>query len=126
MNVLALSRPPVETPTPILVIDTARFEAWLQTALPGSLIEYHRGHLCVDRQQEIGARDNKARAVLHDLATRVLRASDQGLVHLVQRRHWPEGFSYLAIKSQPSVRVSSRSAKPSWQKHEEPKHERHK
>ena len=77
MNVLALSRPPVATPTPILAIDTARFEAWLQTARPGSLIEYHRGHLCVDRQQKFDATedapDDKARAVLHDLATRALR-----------------------------------------------------
>ena len=34
---------------------------------------------------------------------------------------WPEGFSYLAIKSQLSMRVSSRFEEPSWQKHEEPK-----
>ena len=109
MNVLALSRPPAAMPAPALIVDVAGFEAWLQTARPGSLIEYHRGHLCVDRQQRFNARDNasenKARAVLHDLATRALRASDQGLVHLVQRRHGPACFSYLAIKSRSSVRA---------------------
>ena len=130
MNVLTLSRPPAAMPTPILAIDTARFEAWLQTACPDSLIEYHRGHLCVDRQQKFAAPHNapvnKARAVLHDLATRALRASERGLVHLVQRRHGDDDYSYFAIKSRSSVRVSTRSEKPSCQKHEEPKHERHK
>ena len=106
MNVLALSRPPAAMPAPALIIDVAGFEVWLQNARPGCLIEYHRGHLCIDRQQKFdaphNAPENKARAVLNNLATRALRASEQGLVHLVQRRHGPEGFSYLAIKSRPS------------------------
>lgn len=129
MNVLAPSRPPAAIPAPALVVDTAGFEAWpwLQTARPGSLIEYHRGHLCVDRQQRFDAPhdapDNEPRAALNDLADRAMRAAEQGLVHLVQRRHGPADFSYLAIKSRPSVRVS-RFEKSSWQKHEEPKHER--
>ena len=109
MNVLALSRPLAATPTQVLVIDKARFEAWLQTTRPGSLIEYHRGHLCVDRQQKFDAPDNapenKARSALNDLATRALRAAERGLVHLVQRRHGPEDFSYIAIKARPSVGV---------------------
>ena len=109
MNVLAPSRPPAAMPTLILAIDTARFKAWLQTARPGSLIEYHRGHLCIDRQQKSdaphNAPENKARAVLNELATRALRASEQGLVHLVQRRHGDGDYSYLAIKSRPSVRA---------------------
>ena len=109
MNALTLSRPPAATPAPALIIDVADFEAWLQTALPGSLIEYHRGHLCVDRRQKFAAPDNtpknKARAVLHDLATRALRAAERGLVHLVQRRHGDGDYSYLAIKLRLSVRA---------------------
>ncbi len=127
MNVLALGRSPAAIPALALAIDTARFEAWLQTARPGSLIEYHRGHLCVDRQQRFDAPhdapDNEPRAALNDLADRAMRASGLGLVHLVQHRHGPADFSYLAIKSRPSVRAG-RFEKPSWQKHEEPKHER--
>lgn len=108
MNVLPLSRPPAAMPTPVaptlvFAIDTDRFDAWLQTARPGSLIEYHRGHLVIDRQPKLDAPDNEARAVLHDLATRALRAAERGLVHLVQRRHGDDDYSYLAIKSQPSV-----------------------
>ena len=105
MNVLALSRPPAAMPTQAFVVDKAGFDVWLKSARPGSLIEYHRGHLCVDRRQKIGAPDNEARAVLHDLATRALRAAEQGLVHLVQRRHGREDSSYLAIKARPSVGV---------------------
>ena len=109
MNVLALTRPTAAMPAPALIIDVAGFEAWLQTARPGSLIEYHRGHLCVDRRQKFGttgdAPENTARAVLHDLATRALRASERGLVHLVQRRHGGDDYSYFAIKSRSSVRA---------------------
>ena len=113
MNVLALShrppRPVLFTPAPVFAFDKAGFEAWLQTARPGSLIEYHRGHLCIDRQQKFDAPDNapenKVRAALNDLATRALRASDRGLVHLVQRRHGREDFSYLAIKARPPVKA---------------------
>ena len=106
MNVLALSRSPAAMPAPALIIDVAGFEAWLQTAQPGSLIEYHRGHLCIDRQQKFNALhnapENEARAVLNELATRALRASERGLVHLVQRHHGDGDYSYLAIKSRPS------------------------
>ena len=110
MNVLALSRPPAAIRTPAFVVDKAGFEAWLQTARPGSLIEYHRGQLCVDRQHKVNAPrntpENKARDVLHELATRALRASERGLVHLVQRRHGDGDYTYFAIKSRPSMRGS--------------------
>ena len=118
---LALSRPP-EAAAPAFVMDRARFAAWLRTAQPGSPIEYHRGHLCVDRQQKIEAPDNapenKARAVLNRLADQAMRASQQGLVHLVQRHHGPADFSYIAIKSQSSVKVG-RFAKTVVKKQEE-------
>ncbi len=109
MSLMACSATP-EAPVPApatmaLIIDVAGFEGWLRAAHAGSRIAYHRGHLCVDRRQKIGAPDNEARAVLHDLATRALRAAEQGLVHLVQRRHGREDSSYLAIKARPSVRA---------------------
>ena len=110
MNVLALSRTPAATPASAPVIDAAGFEAWLQTARPGSLIEYHRGHLCVDRQHKFdapeNAPENKAREALNRLANRAMRASERDLVHLVQRRHGREDFSYLAIKARTPVRAA--------------------
>ena len=110
MTVLALSRrlpiPAPVTPTMCLIVDKDGFEA-----RAGSWIEYHRGHLVIDRQQRPGAlddkaraRDNETRAELDRLAARALRASEQGLVHLVQRRHGPEDFSYLAIKTRAPVK----------------------
>ena len=103
MTVLALSRRPLipvpVTPAPVYAIDKARFEAWLKTAHPGSLIEYHRGHLCVDRQLKLGDPSSEMRLELHRLAARALRAADQGLVHLVQRRHGDGDYSYIAIRA---------------------------
>ncbi len=105
MTVLALSRRPLipvpVTPAPAYAIDKTRFEAWLKTAHPGSLIEYHRGLLVIDRQQKIDAPDTRMRAELHRLARRAIRGAEQSLVHLVQQRHGREDFSYLAIKARP-------------------------
>ena len=81
------------------------FRTWLQTAHPGGLIEYHRGHLCVDRQPKLDAPDNQARAALHRLALAAIRAAEQSLVHLVQQRHGREDFSYLAIKASKAPRA---------------------
>ena len=92
------------TPTPILAIDTARFEAWLQTAHPGSLIEYHRGHLCIDRQPKLSDPSSEMRLELHHLAARAHRAVDQGLVHLVQQRHGDGDYSYIAIRARPPAK----------------------
>ena len=104
-SVLPLSTVPdlVLPPRP-LALRRVEFGTWLKTARPGSRIEYHRGHLCVDRQQRPDASDNDAHAELHRLAARALRASEQGLVHLVQHRHGPEDFSYLAIKARLPVK----------------------
>ena len=68
MTVLALSRrlpiPAPVTPTMCLIVDKAAFEAWLRAARADSRIEYHRGHLVIDRQQRPDAPDNEVRAAL--------------------------------------------------------------
>ena len=103
MNQLALSpcpAAPIPGPrTPSLVMDAAAFAAWLEAAHPGSRITFHRGHLSVDRQQRPHAPHNPARATLDRLAARAMRASGQGLVHLVQRRHGDADYSYIAIRA---------------------------
>ena len=102
MNVLARCRCRRALPLPVPTLPENAFRTWLKAAHPGSLIEYHRGHLVIDRQPKLDAPDNQARAALHRLATRVLKAADQGLVYLVQQRHGREDFSYLAIKARPA------------------------
>ncbi len=89
---------PARTTSP-LIIDVAGFEGWLRAAHPGSRITYHRGHLCVDRQQRPHAPHDPARAELNRLADRAMRASGQGLVHLVQQRHGDADYSYIAIRA---------------------------
>ena len=85
-------------PGPEPVIDAAAFAAWLRAVHPGSRITYHRGLLSVDRQQRPHAPHDPARAELNRLADRAMRASEQGLVRLFQKRHGDADFSYLAIR----------------------------
>ena len=103
MNQLALSpcpAAPIPGPrTPSLVMDAAAFAAWLKAAHPGSRITLHRGHLSVDRQQRPHAPHDPARDELNRLATAAMRASGQGLVHLVQKRHGDADYSYIAIRA---------------------------
>ena len=90
---------PPEAAMPQPVLDEAAFEVWLKAAHPGSRITLHRGLLCVDRQQRAHAPHDPARAELNRLAARAMRASGQGLVHLVQRRHGDADYSYVAVRA---------------------------
>ncbi len=91
---------PVPLPASIaLIIDVAGFEGWLRAAHPGSRITLHRGHLSVDRQQRPHAPHDPARDELNRLADRAMRASERGLVHLVQKRHGDADYSYIAIRA---------------------------
>lgn len=74
-------------PSPPL-IGEIEFLGWLGQAEPGDVLAYHRGFLAVDR---FFSPD------LRSLGNRALQATERGLVHLVQRRHGPEDFAYLAI-----------------------------
>ena len=96
----AVPEAPVPAPATIaLIIDAAGFEGWFRAAHPGSRITYHRGHLCVDRQQRPHAPHDPARAELNRLADGAMHASEQGLVHLFQKRHGEAHFSYIAIRA---------------------------
>ena len=103
MKMLALRpcpAPPIPGPrTPSLVMDEAAFAAWLKAAHAGSCITYHRGHLIADREARPDAPDAEARAALNRLAGQAMRASEQGLVHLVQQRHGDADYSYIAIRA---------------------------
>lgn len=70
---------------------------WIGQAVPGDILEYHRGFLVVD-VSPLGTRlPIKERTELSRVAQRAWWASERGLVHLVQRRAGPEVFRYLAI-----------------------------
>jgi hypothetical protein len=74
------------------------FHRWLERSHPGEQFEYYRGLLVRDRSpaSELAERDRRALAEVADAA---FRAAVDGSVHLVQRRHAPFDFSYLAIKA---------------------------
>jgi hypothetical protein len=71
--------------------------AWLGQAAVGDVLEYYRGFLAMDtfsHGSHLAAHD---RVELVRLAQRAWFASERGLIHLVQRRHGPDDYSYLAI-----------------------------
>ena len=70
---------------------------WLGRAAPGDTFEYHRGFLAVDTMPHAERLPDRDRAELIRVAGLAYRAADRGLVHLVQRRHGENDFSYIAI-----------------------------
>ena len=74
------------------------FYRWLECARAGEQLEYNRGLLTRDRSpaSELAEDDRRALAEVADAA---FRAAGDGSVHLVQRRHGPFDFSYIAIKA---------------------------
>ena len=80
-------------------------EHWAASAMPGSLAEYHRGHLAANRAGS-GPRTESERERIASLAGIAFRLWLSGRVHLVQRRI-SGGFAYLAI----ARRVRSTSPK---------------
>lgn len=71
--------------------------AWVGSALPGATFEYHHGDLALDRTPFGRFGDTPARAALALVAGCALDLAGRGLLHLVQRRHGPHDYSYLAI-----------------------------
>jgi hypothetical protein len=87
------------------------FYRWLECARAGEQLEYHRGLLTRDRSPASELADDDRRA-LAEIADAVFRAAEGGQVHLVQRRHWPFDFSYLAIKASCRARATPAASPP--------------
>lgn len=77
---------------------------WIGQAVPGDVLEYHRGFLVVDVNPQGTPLPPEARTELSRVAQRAWWASEKGLVHLVQRRAGPEVFRYLAIARSPAAK----------------------
>jgi hypothetical protein len=82
---------------PLTEID---FLGWLGQAMPGERLIYHRGLLAFDRY-------DRSHQGLSRLADRAHWAAARGFVHLVQRRHGMDDFSYLAIARERAGGVSN-------------------
>lgn len=94
----ATRRAPQPSTVP-LTITEIEFCAWLSQAEPGDVLEYHRGFLAVDTVPISERLPERERAELARVARRAWWAAEHNLVYLLQRRHGPESFGYLAIAS---------------------------
>jgi hypothetical protein len=70
---------------------------WIGQAAPGEALEYYRGFLAMDTFSHGSRLPGRERTELVRVARRAWWASEQKLIHLVQRRHGPDDYSYLAI-----------------------------
>jgi hypothetical protein len=86
---------------PIRPLTAGRLWSWLARAEPGAALEYHRGLLILDRSPASELSEDERRTVAR-IADAALGAAGDRLVHLVQRRHGPFDFSYVAIKVAPA------------------------
>ena len=87
------------------------FCAWVAQADAGDRLEYYRGFLVADTLAPLSPLTEPERAALRKLADGAYRAAEQGLVHLVQHRHGPDDYSYLAIaRPKPKRAVPSLAA----------------
>ena len=85
---------------------------WIGQAMPGDVLEYHRGFLAHDVSPQSKHRSDDERGELLRIARRAWWASEKGLVHLVQRRHRDGDYSYLVVarpKPKPASTASSSS-----------------
>ncbi|HXF88168.1 MAG TPA: hypothetical protein VNK48_07445 [Xanthobacteraceae bacterium] len=81
---------------------------WIGQAMPGDMLEYHRGFLALDVTEHGTRLAERDRTELARVARRAWWAAELGLVHLVQRRHGPDDYGYLAI-ARPKPRRASAS-----------------
>jgi len=84
-------------PTVHLQISENDLCGWIGQAAPGQILEYHRGFLALDTAPHGSRLPERDRAELVRMARRAWWASERALIHLVQLRHGPDNFSYLAI-----------------------------
>ena len=83
-----------------LAIREGDFLEWLDRARPGDRLEYHQGHLGVDR--ELGMLSQALRLELGRIADRAMEFALQGRLHLVQERRGKDAIAYLAVMATPA------------------------
>jgi hypothetical protein len=72
---------------------------WIAEARAGHAVNYHEGHLIVDRSELCGALPPRERARLHAMARRAWIACELGLVHLFSQRLGEGRYRYLAVRA---------------------------
>lgn len=80
-----------------LLITETDLCGWLGQAAAGASLTYHRGSLARDRTRPGSPLTEADRLELDQVCRRVHWACDRKLVHLVQRRHGDDDYSYFVI-----------------------------
>jgi hypothetical protein len=82
--------------TPFVTEDELR--TWIVRARPEDELEYYRGFLTID-VNPLGSRLAEAeQRGLRRVKDCAWQASQNGLVHLLQRRHGPNDYAYFAVR----------------------------
>jgi hypothetical protein len=107
----------------------AAFRRWLAAAGPGDALQYHEGHLLLDRAETASQLPAAERLRVHAVANQAWQAAELGLLHLFSRRIDEGRFVYLAIRSSRPVpepdfpepsRASASTSTPSFSREGEP------
>jgi hypothetical protein len=97
-------------PQHVALPSARRFLAWLERGQPGEVLVYHRGLLAHDRaRSDLTETERRQVARIADAA---FAAAEEGRVHLVQRRHGPLDFSYLAVRTSRRAGVAPAASPP--------------
>jgi len=97
----------IPLPQARLLITDASLCGWLGQAAPGDRLVYHRGSLPHDRTPLTSRVPEANRIELGRTARRALWAFERGLVHLVQRRHGVDDYSYIMVARPRSRKVAA-------------------
>jgi hypothetical protein len=81
-----------------LLVSESELCSWLGSAAAGRVLEYYRGFLAIDCSLESGRLSNEDRAALRLVARRTQWAAERNLVHLLQRKHGLDDYTYIAVK----------------------------
>jgi hypothetical protein len=75
------------------------FRRWLADAQPGDALQYHEGHLLLDRSETASDLPAAERRRVDGLASQVWNAREGGLLHLFSQCIDEGHFRYVAIRS---------------------------
>jgi hypothetical protein len=81
-----------------------KFAEWLASSQHGDRCEYHRGHVAHDRDK---VRNPDGWEAVDAVAKAALQAAEAGDVDIVQRRHGPNDYGYIAQRRRAAVRKAA-------------------
>ena len=93
-------------PARLLITETSLC-GWIGQAAPGETLTSHRGSLANDRTSLTSRLPATDRIELGRVSRRTLWAFERGLVHLVQRRHGDDDYSYLLVARRRSKKIAA-------------------